>query len=228
MTQVVQSKNGSKKLWWVLGCLGCFGGLLFLGGVAAIVESATAKPTQGATQPQAAQTASIAVEQKHLDPIVDSSQLESGLASVRDAAGIESAGISFVEGKAKLDLVISPKVVVDGNNFILTTAGKINSALKAFQSSVGFDRIWLVVVTLKAPLVDRYGNTTQEPVLRYMFEGSELAKINWNDMVQQRLLEFAQPEWLHLEGARMAKEYALEDHHAELAPTFCRIAIYGR
>lgn len=147
--------------------------------------------------------------------------------ALEDISGLESASASLVEGKVKVDLVVSPTSAWDGDTYILTTAGTIERAFKSLGESKQLGNVWMGVVTLKAPLVDTYGNKSQTPVLRYAFRGEDLSKINWDEMVQQRLLEFTTPTWLHLEGAKMAKEYARDPSHADAAPTFCRIATLG-
>ena len=214
-----QPKNPmAKKV--LKGCGGCAAAFLLLGVLGGIASTCTGGPkTQTVEPPKQVQAA---------EPQAAPDPFGKVLEEVRDGHHIESAAVSMIEGKAKLDLVISSDLVVSGNNYILVTAGYIEQALRKVRATGKLGDLWIVVVTLKAPFVDKFGNKSQGPAIRYTFKGEDLVRINWDNMDQQHLLEFADPEWLHIEGAMMAKEYAKTGNHAAWAPTFCRIAIFGK
>lgn len=216
-----KTSTGKKVLKGCGWSFAVFVALGIIGGIGMTCEGQP-KPAAQATAPVQAAPAPALPAPSPLDT------LNKAMDEVREMPHVESANVSMVEGKLKLDLVISQNIVTSGNNYILTTAGDIERAFKAFKVTGKMDSLWVAVVTLKAPLADGYGNKSQAPVLRYSFKGEDLAKINWEGMDQQHLLEFATPEWLHLEGAAMAKDYAKTGNHAAMAPTYCRIAILGR
>lgn len=217
MAEDGKSSTGKKVLKGCGWTFAAFMALCIIGGIGMTCE--------GQPKPQAPVQASQAPTPPAPSPL---DTLNNAMGEVREAHNVESATASMIEGKLKLDLVISHTVITSGNNFILTTAGDIEGAFKVLKATGKMDSLWVAVVTLKAPMQDRYGNKMQAPVLRYTFKGEDLVQINWDNMDQQHLLEFASPEWLQLEGAIMAKEYAQTGKHAAWAPTFCRVALYGK
>lgn len=106
-------------------------------------------------------------------------------------------------------------------------AREVVARLKVLQTMPAAMREKKIGWSVEAAVVDRYGQESKRRVFWLWFETKDISKINFNNMNEYRIMEFATPVSLNKAGTDCLAAWAMNDRVIKHCPTFARKVAFG-
>lgn len=115
----------------------------------------------------------------------------------------------------------SEKDAWNESSFLFSSSDVFKKISESIINNTAIPDVDYLTFLLKAPVVDKYGNATQEKVMQLHFSATELRKVNWNNFTNWDFLNLLDKADLQPLGIKIVRAFCSEEDNGKYSREFC-------